>query len=198
MGMDEVNEILEKMKKIIEEKKKILDALEASGYLDVVGQVAEEMVTCLKNGNKIILAGNGGSAADAQHFAGEVVGRFMMERKALAAVSLCVDPSVMTCIGNDYGYDAVFERQLQGIGREGDVFIAISTSGNSKNLINAVSLAKKMNMKSVGFLGKNGGKLKDMCDYALVVPSDSTPRIQEIHTFTVHILCEFIERKIFG
>lgn len=189
---------MEKVKKIIEEKKQILDALETSGYLDVVGQAAEEMVTCLKNGNKIILAGNGGSAADAQHFAGEIVGRFMMERKALAAVSLCVDPSVMTCIGNDYGYDAVFERQLQGIGREGDVLIAISTSGNSKNLINAVSLAKEMNMKSVGFLGKNGGKLKDMCDYALVVPSDSTPRIQEIHTFTVHVLCEFIEQKIFG
>lgn len=189
---------MENVKNIIEEKKKILDDIQTTGYLDLVEKAAEEMTESVKAGNKIILAGNGGSAADAQHFAGEIVGRFMMERKALGAISLCVDPSVMTCIGNDYGYDSVFERQLEGIGRAGDIFVAISTSGNSENLIRAVTLSKKMNIKTVGFLGKDGGKLKEMCDYALVVPSNSTPRIQEIHTFTVHILCEYIEKKIFG
>lgn len=189
---------MENIKQTIIEKKKILDDIQENGYLDVVEKVANAMTDCAKAGNKIILAGNGGSAADAQHFAGEIVGRFMMERKALAAISLCVDPSVMTCIGNDYGYDAVFERQLEGLGKAGDVFVAISTSGNSENLIRAVLLAKKMKIKTVGFLGKNGGKLKELCDYALVVPSDSTPRIQEIHTFTVHILCEYVEKKVFG
>ena len=189
---------MENMKSIIEEKKKILDDIQTTGYLDMAEKAAEAMTESVKAGNKIILAGNGGSAADAQHFAGEIVGRFMMERKALGAISLCVDPSVMTCIGNDYGYDSVFERQLEGIGKSGDVFVAISTSGNSDNLIRAVALAKKLNIKTVGFLGKGGGKLKEMCDFALVVPADSTPRIQEIHTFTVHILCEAIEKNIFG
>lgn len=189
---------MENVKSVIEEKKKLLDDIQTTGYLDIVEKAAEAMTESVKAGNKIILAGNGGSAADAQHFAGEIVGRFMMERKALGAVSLCVDPSVMTCIGNDYGYDSVFERQLEGIGRTGDIFVAISTSGNSENLIRAVELAKKMDIKTVGFLGKDGGKLKEMCDFSLVVPSNSTPRIQEIHTFTVHVLCEYIEKKIFG
>lgn len=190
-----------KMKKeieqVIDHKKDLLDLLGQTGYLDVLEQVTQVMVECLCAGNKIILAGNGGSAADAQHFAGEIVGRFLMERKALPAVSLCVDPSVMTCIGNDYGFDFVFERQLSGLGKAGDLFVAISTSGNSVNLIQAVETARKMNMKTIGILGKTGGKLKELCDYALVVPSNETPRIQEIHTFSVHMLCEYIEKGIF-
>lgn len=129
--------------------------------------------------------------------AGEIVGRFMMERKSIPALSLCVDPSVMTCIGNDYGYDMVFARQIEGIGQAGDVFVAISTSGNSENIIKAIEAAKVKKIKVVGFLGKGGGKIKDMCDYALVVPSDDTPRIQEVHTFSVHLMCEYIEKKIF-
>ena len=189
---------MENVKKIIEEKKRILDDIQKNGYLEITEKAAEAMTESVQAGNKIILAGNGGSAADAQQFAGEIVGRFMMERTALGAISLCVDPSVMTCIGNDYGYDSVFERQLEGVGRTGDIFVAISTSGNSENLIRAVKLAKKLNIKTVGFLGKDGGKLKELCDYALVVPSDSTPRIQEIHTFTVHVLCEYIEKRVFG
>ena len=146
---------------------------------------------------RLSLAGNGGSAADAQHFAGEIVGRFLMERNAIPALSLCVDPSVMTCIGNDYGYEEVFARQVQGLGKEGDAFIGISTSGNSENIIRAITEAGKKNMFVVGFLGKDGGKIKDLCDVALVVPSNSTPRIQEIHTFTVHLLCEMIEKEAF-
>lgn len=183
---------------VIKEKKHLLDSLESSGYLIDVEKIGHEISSSIKNGGKIMIAGNGGSAADAQHFAGEIVGRFMMERDALPAISLCTDPSVMTCISNDYGYDNVFSRQVSALGNMGDVFIGISTSGNSPNLINAIYTAKEKQIKTVGFLGKGGGKIKEMCDYALVVPSDSIPRIQEIHTFTVHVLCEQIEKQIFG
>ena len=126
------------------------------GYLDKVLAASEVMTDAIKSGHKILLAGNGGSAADAQHFAGEIVGRFLVEREALPAISLCVDPSVMTCIGNDYGYDEVFARQLAGLGNEGDVFIGISTSGNSANVINAVEAAKAKGMKTIVLTGKDG------------------------------------------
>lgn len=182
---------------IIKEKQQLLAKL-SDGYLETVQKAGIEMSVALASGAKILLAGNGGSAADAQHFAGEIVGRFTMERRSLPALSLCVDPSVMTCIGNDYGYDEVFARQLDGLGNKGDIFVAISTSGNSANLIKALAVAKEKGIKSIGFLGKGGGKMKDLCDIALVVPSDSTPRIQETHTLTVHILCELIEKEIFG
>ena len=185
----------EKIYHLIEQKKQILDRILSEGYFDTAAQVSSAIADCILAGNKIILAGNGGSAADAQHFAAEIVGRFMLERKALPALSLCVDPSVMTSIGNDYGYDAVFKRQLSGLGNAGDVFVAISTSGNSRNLIQAVETAGNMNIKTIGLLGNSGGILKELCDYALVVPSDETPRIQEIHTFSVHVLCEYIEKK---
>lgn len=186
-----------RINELIEAKVQLLNKLKDSPYMATVEAAVNCMVNSIKNGNKIILAGNGGSAADAQHFAGEIVGRFMMERKSLPALSLCVDPSVMTCIGNDYGYDMVFARQMEGLGQAGDVFVAISTSGNSENIIKTIETAKKKQIKVVGFLGKGGGKIADMCDYALIVPSDDTPRIQEIHTFTVHLMCEYIEKKIF-
>ncbi|MDE7313196.1 MAG: SIS domain-containing protein [Eubacterium sp.] len=179
----------EKIYQIIEQKKQILDRMLSGGYFDTAARASLAIADCILAGNKVILAGNGGSAADAQHFAGEFIGRFLMERRALPAVSLCTDPSVMTCIGNDYGFDAVFERQLSGIGKNGDLFIAISTSGNSANLCRAAELAKRMGMQTVGLLGKDGGRLAGMCDYALVVPAEETPRIQEMHTFTVHLLC---------
>lgn len=182
---------------IINSKQGLLGKL-SEEYLPQAEKAGEMLTSVLKSSGKILLAGNGGSAADAQHFAGEIVGRFTMERKSLPALSLCVDPSVMTCIGNDYGYAKVFARQLDGLGKAGDAFIAISTSGNSENLINALNVAKEKRIKTVGFLGKGGGKMKDLCDYPLVVPSDSTPRIQETHTLTVHILCEMIEKEIFG
>lgn len=179
----------------IQEKEEVLQKIRTTGYLDLVNEAGMRLAQIIKQGNKVLLAGNGGSAADAQHFAGEIVGRFLMERNAIPALSLCVDPSVMTCIGNDYGYEEVFARQVQGLGKEGDAFIGISTSGNSENIIRAITEARKKNMFVVGFLGKDGGKIKDLCDVALVVPSNSTPRIQEIHTFTVHLLCEMIEKK---
>lgn len=183
---------------IISNKKELLENLESNGYIELVEETGRMISEALKKGNKIILAGNGGSAADAQHFAGEIVGRFTMERKSIPAISLCVDPSVVTCIANDYGYDQVFARQIEGQGKAGDVFVAISTSGNSENLINAMKVARESNIKIVGFLGKKGGKMKELCDYALVVPSDCTPRIQETHTLTVHILCEMIEKELFN
>lgn len=188
----------ESLHQMIKEKKQILDALESSGYLEAIELAAEAMTECLQTGNKIILAGNGGSAADAQHFAAELAGRFLMERGPLAAISLCVDPSIMTCIGNDYGYTEVFRRQLEGIGRPGDIFVAISTSGNSENLLQAAKAANEMGIGVVGLMGKDGGQLKKCCGYSLVVPSDQTPRIQEIHTFTVHMLCGMIEESLFG
>lgn len=181
----------------IQEKEEVLQKIRTTGYLDLVNEAGMRLAQIIKQGNKVLLAGNGGSAADAQHFAGEIVGRFLMERNAIPALSLCVDPSVMTCIGNDYGYEEVFARQVQGLGKEGDAFIGISTSGNSENIIRAITEARKKNMFVVGFLGKDGGKIKDLCDVALVVPSNSTPRIQEIHTFTVHLLCEMIEKEVF-
>ena len=188
---------MNQINQIIEEKIEILNELKDSQYIQTVNIAINEIVNSLRQGGKILLAGNGGSAADAQHFAGEIVGRFMMERRAMPALSLCVDPSVMTCIGNDYGYDEIFSRQVEGLGNKGDFLIVISTSGNSQNLINAVQAAKEKKIKTLGLLGKDGGKLKDLCDYALIVPSNSTPRIQEIHTFTVHIICENIEKNIF-
>lgn len=186
------------MKKEIEEKEILLKNIQENGYLDTVNEVGKELIAIIKSGNKILLAGNGGSAADAQHFAGEIVGRFLLERNAMPAISLCVDPVVVTCVGNDYGYEEVFARQIQGLGCKGDVFVGISTSGNSENIIRAIKCAKDKGMMVVGFTGKDGGKMKDLCDYTLVVPSDNTARIQEVHTFTVHLLCEMIEKEMFG
>lgn len=181
---------------IINEKIQLMETLKHDIYFEVVEEAIDEIVASMKKGGKIFLAGNGGSAADAQHFAGEIVGRFMLERKAFSAISLCVDPSVMTCIGNDYGYEEVFSRQVEGLAKKDDILIVISTSGNSSNLIKAVEMAESLGVKTVGLLGKDGGKLRDMCDCSLIVPSKTTPRIQEIHTFTVHIMCEEIERKL--
>lgn len=189
--------MIESINSIIDQKILLLEQLRDSQYLQQTCEAINIMVDSLKHGKKIILAGNGGSAADAQHFAGELMGRFMKERAALPAISLCVDPSVMTCVGNDYGYEMVFERQIEGIGQQGDCFVAISTSGNSKNLVRAVEEAKRKQIITIGLLGKDGGTLKNLCDYPIVVPSNKTPRIQEMHTFTVHVMCENIENKIF-
>ncbi len=183
---------------ILREKKVLIDTLEEQEYFEKINIAGNMMVDCLRAGNKILTAGNGGSAADAQHFTGEVVGRFLREREPLPAITLTVDPTVMTAIANDYGYDEAIARQIDGLGKTGDVVLLISTSGNSGNLINAAREAKKKGMKIIGLLGKNGGNMRELCDVALVVSSVHTPRIQEIHTFSVHLLCEIIENKYFG
>jgi D-sedoheptulose 7-phosphate isomerase len=150
-----------------------------------------------KNG-KILIAGNGGSSADAQHFAAELVSRFHFDRPALSAIALTTDSSILTAIGNDYGFEDLFARQIQAHGRPGDVFIAISTSGNSPNIIKAINTAKAIGLVVIGLTGKSGGKMKDMCDVCLCAPSDSTPRIQECHLFFEHTLCACIEESLFG
>jgi D-sedoheptulose 7-phosphate isomerase len=151
-----------------------------------------------KNGNKILIAGNGGSAADAQHFAGELVSRFYFDRPALAAIALTTDTSILTAISNDYSYEDIFARQIQALGQQGDVFIAISTSGNSPNIIKAIHEAKSMGMTVIGLTGQSGGAMKPLCDICFCVPSDSTPRIQEGHLLIEHSLCACIEEALFG
>ena len=182
---------------IIEDKIELLKSDEIENYLEELEKAGDVLVDALRHGKKILIAGNGGSAADAQHFAAEIVGRFLKERESLPAISLCTDPSVVTAIANDYGYDEVFARQVDGLGNEGDVFIGISTSGNSENISKAINKAKAKGIFTIGVLGKSGGTIRNECDLALVVPSDSTPRIQEIHTLSVHLLCENIERNLF-
>ncbi|WP_457567616.1 D-sedoheptulose 7-phosphate isomerase [Desulfurobacterium sp.] len=161
-------------------------------------RVFSKVVERVKNGGKILLCGNGGSAADAQHIAAELVGRFLLDRKALPALAFTTDTSVLTAVGNDFGFDSVFERQVEALGNDGDVLIGISTSGNSENVVRAVLKAKEKGILTVGFLGKDGGKLKSLVDFPIVVKSFSTPRIQEVHITIGHVLCDFIEKSLFS
>jgi len=153
----------------------------------------EMIVTAIKNGNKVLLAGNGGSAADAQHIAAELSGRFVKERRALPGIALTVDTSALTAIANDYGYAHVFSRQLEALAQPGDLFIGISTSGNSQGILNAFEAAKKINCKTLGFSGRDGGKMNGLCDLNIVVPSEVTARIQEMHILIGHILCKAVD-----
>jgi len=152
----------------------------------------------LNRGNMVLVMGNGGSAADSQHFVAEIVGRFKMERKALPAISLTTDTSILTAIGNDYGFDSVFSRQVEALAAPGDVVIGISTSGNSPNVLKALTLAKERGCRTVGLLGKDGGSIKPVCDLALVVPSEDTARIQEGHITIIDIVCDLVEKALFG
>ena len=147
---------------------------------------------------KILIAGNGGSAADAQHFAGELVSRFFFDRPALPAIALTTDTSIMTAIGNDYGYETLFSRQVAAHGQPGDMLIALSTSGNSPNILAALKLAREMGVTTVGLTGEGGGKMNDLCDLIIKVPSTVTPRIQEVHELICHTICAYIEQQIFG
>ncbi len=150
----------------------------------------------LAKGNKVLLCGNGGSAADAQHIAAELTGRYKSERRGLAGIALTTDTSALTAIGNDYGYDRVFDRQVEALAREGDLLIGISTSGESKNVNNALKKAKELGCRTIGFSGKGGGSMSDLCDVNIIVPSDNTPRIQEMHILIGHILCQAIDDVI--
>ena len=154
---------------------------------------AQLMIDCLGHGHKILACGNGGSAADAQHFAAELVGRFQKARRALPAMALTTDPSVMTALGNDLGYDAVFRRQVEAHGRAGDIALAISTSGRSRNVLEGVRAARALGMLTVGLSGGGGGDLAGLVDELIDVPSSSTQRIQEVHVMVIHMLCEAIE-----
>jgi D-sedoheptulose 7-phosphate isomerase len=175
------------------------EAMLADGNLVAnLNRVCALCIGAYRDDGKILVAGNGGSAADAQHFAGELVSRFYFDRPPLAAIALTTDSSIHTAIGNDYGYEYIFSRQVQALGRTGDVFIAISTSGNSPNILKAVEAAKSIGLVVIGLTGRSGGKMKAMCDVCLCAPSDSTPRIQECHLVIEHSLCACIEESLFG
>ena len=172
-------------------------------HIDIVHKLANELpdmegvatvaIEALRQGNKLLIAGNGGSVADAQHFAAELVGRFKKERKALAAIALMANPSAVTAISNDYSFDRVFARQIDAFARPGDVFFGISTSGNSANILEAIKAAKIIGCKVVGLTGKTGGKMAGLCDLLINIPSEETPRIQEMHTLVIHALSDVIE-----
>jgi D-sedoheptulose 7-phosphate isomerase len=162
-----------------------------------IAEMVKVMVDTFKNGGKLLVMGNGGSAADAQHFVAEIVGRFKMERRGLPAIALSTDTSILTAIGNDYGFDRVFRRQVEALAVAGDLIVGISTSGNSPNIMQALELAREKGCRTVGLLGRDGGVIKDVCDLALVVPTNDTPRVQEGHITIIHIVCDLLEKTMF-
>ncbi|MEO0329230.1 MAG: D-sedoheptulose 7-phosphate isomerase [Pseudomonadota bacterium] len=190
------------MKSIAEtELQKLLDVvteMKASpNYLESLESIGKACVNTLRNKGKILWCGNGGSAADSQHLAGELVSRFNYDRPGLASVALTTDTSILTSIGNDYGYERLFARQVEAIGNEGDVIIGISTSGRSGNVIEGFKTAREKGLVTVGFAGKNGADMTALCDHIINIPSSETPKIQEGHIATGHILCNYIETQIF-
>jgi len=185
-----INTIKDEFQSHLETINKVIDSLEID-----IEQASSIIVDALKNGNKILLCGNGGSAADAQHIAAELTGRYKTERRGLPGIALTTDTSALTAIGNDYGYDRVFDRQVESLANKGDVIIGISTSGNSTNVINALKVAKEMGCKTIGFTGRDGGDMNNICDINLVVPSDNTPRIQEMHILFGHTICQIIDNN---
>ncbi len=188
------DQIIESITASIDVKKKMLSD---EDLLSKILQASELCIDAFKKGNRVLLAGNGGSAADSQHIAAEFVSRFNFDRPGLPAISLTTDTSMLTAIGNDYGYEHLFRRQLQANGVAGDIFIGISTSGGSKNIIRALEEARKSDIKTIGFTGIKGGEMDELCDICIKIPSDSTPRIQEGHIVVGHIICEQVELNIF-
>lgn len=172
--------------------------LENETNISLIEKICEKAIEIYKNGNKIILAGNGGSAADAQHIAGELVSRFYFDRPGLPAIALTTDTSILTAIGNDYGYEKLFSRQIEANGNSGDLFIGISTSGNSLNILKAIATCKNKGIITVGLTGETGDKLFEICDFCIKVPSKETPRIQESHILIGHIICAIVENALFN
>ncbi|EAH7544856.1 SIS domain-containing protein [Campylobacter jejuni] len=172
--------------------------LKDENLITLIKNASLEVIKAYKNGNKTLLAGNGGSAADAQHIAGEFVSRFYFDRPGIASIALSTDTSILTAISNDYGYENLFARQVQAQGVKGDVFIGISTSGNSKNILKALELCKQKEIISIGLSGANGGAMNELCDYCIKAPSTCTPRIQEAHILIGHIICAITEEELFG
>ena len=172
--------------------------LEDDGLIKSIYDVADECITSYKQGNRVLLAGNGGSAADAQHIAAEFVGRYAFDRPGLPATAFTTDTSMLTAIANDYGFDQIFRRQLEANGSKGDVFIGISTSGNSPNVVAALQRARELGIITVALTGQGGGEMQSYSDYCIQVPSTSTPRIQESHIMLGHIICELVEKALFG
>jgi len=175
-----------------------LQVLNDAALQERLSACIDAIEAAFRNGNKVLFCGNGGSAADAQHLAAEFSGRFYIDREALPAEALHVNTSYITAVANDYSYDVVYSRMIQGIGRKGDVLIGLSTSGNSTNIIKAFETARSKGMITIGFTGQTGGKMKELCDWLINVPSTDTPRIQESHILLGHIICQLVEEKYFG
>ena len=187
--------IIDQINKSIDVKRNILADTE---LLYDISKSVSVIIEAYRANKKTMLAGNGGSAGDAQHIAGELVSRFNFDRPGIPSIALTTDTSILTAIGNDYGYDRIFARQIQAHGNEGDVFVGISTSGNSANVIEAIKVCKEQGMISIGMTGKTGGKMAELCDICLKVPSTETPRIQEAHILIGHILCCLVEDSLFN
>jgi D-sedoheptulose 7-phosphate isomerase len=184
---DILNDSFNNLQKVINDKGLILE----------IETITTKIIKAFKDGNKLLLCGNGGSASDAQHIAAELSGRFIKERKPLYAEALHVNSSYMTAVSNDYGFASTYSRMLEAIGKKGDVLIALSTSGNSENVVNAVKMANSLEMISIGMSGDKGGKIKDLCQHNIIIPSSNTARIQEAHIIVGHIFCQIIEEKLF-
>ena len=182
---------------LIRSRDTVQAAIDDPAFVAVIQEIVEVTANAIGNGGKLLLAGNGGSAADAQHLAGEMLSRLNYDRAPAAALALTTDTSVLTAIGNDYGYDRLFERQILGVGCRGDVFIAISTSGRSANILRAIDAAREKRIVTVGFTGRTGGEMPPRCDLCLHAPSDSTPLIQQIHITAGHIICGLVEERLF-
>jgi D-sedoheptulose 7-phosphate isomerase len=188
---------MKEIEKELQESIRVKNALLKEG-IPVIRKIAQAMLGCLQSGKTVYLLGNGGSAADAQHIAGEMIGRFKKDRRALPVLALTTDSSVLTAIANDYGFDSCFEKQVEAFVREGDVVIGLSTSGNSRGVLKALLLAKERGATTIGLTGQEGGELKKIVDICLKVPSKNTPRIQECHITVGHILCSIVEKELFG
>ncbi len=184
---DILNDSFNNLQKVISDKGLILE----------IETITTKIIKAFKDGNKLLLCGNGGSASDAQHIAAELSGRFNKERKPLYAEALHVNSSYMTAVSNDYGFESTYSRMLEAIGEKGDVLIALSTSGNSENVVNAVKMANSLGMLSVGMSGATGGEIKELCQHNIIIPSSNTARIQEAHIIVGHIFCQIIEEKLF-
>lgn len=187
----------EKMKSTIQKEinEHLATAQKMESLVDCIESAANLCIKTLKNGGKILICGNGGSAADSQHIAAELTGRYKRERKGIAAIALSTDTSALTAIGNDYGFEFVFSRQFEALAQKGDLLWGISTSGNSQNVLNALNAARSLGCATLGFGGKDGGKMRDLCDILVISPSSDTPRIQEMHILAAHIICELIEAE---
>ncbi len=192
-SIDLKNQIVTELQEAASVKERTLRACS-----DIIAAVALRLTEVMKAGRTIFFCGNGGSAADAQHLAAELAGRYLLERRSLPAIALTVNTSNLTAIGNDYGFDKVFARQLEGLARSGDALVGISTSGNSRNVVEAFRAARRIGMLIVALTGAKGGAMAELADYAIRVPSESTPRIQEAHITIGHIVCGIIERELYG
>lgn len=185
----------EEIIKIIKESISVKQAILKS-QVETIAKIADLVIECLKRGNKIILFGNGGSAADSQHIAAELVGRFKKDRRSLPAIALTTNTSIITAIANDYSYEEVFSKQIEGLAQKGDLIMGISTSGKAKNVIAGITKAKQLGLKTIGLTGCDGDKLAKLADLSLIVPSEATARIQESHITIGHIICELVENKL--